>query len=150
MLALRWISATFFIAVATATPIATPTVKEGPSQVQGRALPSGTVTCGSNLYSVSRISSAVAAGGSHVAAGTTVGSNSYPHRFYNYEGLNMWCSSTPSGPWYEFPILSSGSIYTGGSPGADRVVHTTNGTYCATVTHTGASSTNGFVQCLND
>jgi hypothetical protein len=34
------------------------------------------------------------------------------------------------------------------SPGADRVIYTTsNGDYCASVTHTGAASYDGFVQC---
>jgi hypothetical protein len=31
----------------------------------------------------------------------------------------------------QYPILSGGKTYTGGSPGADRVVFNTAGTYCA-------------------
>ena len=41
----------------------------------------------------------------------------------------MWCSGESD--YNEFPILSSGSLYTGGSPGADRVVFSDNGVYCA-------------------
>ncbi|KAJ7598899.1 Ribonuclease/ribotoxin, partial [Mycena floridula] len=49
----------------------------------------------------------------------------------------------------EFPIVSSGD-YAGGSPGADRVISSANnGTYCAVVTHTGASG-NEFVSCGGD
>lgn len=31
----------------------------------------------------------------------------------------------------QFPIMSNGAIYSGGSPGADRVIFNTSGTYCA-------------------
>lgn len=37
-------------------------------------------------------------------------------------------------------------VYTGGSPGADRVVFNTNGEYAGAITHTGASG-NDFVGC---
>ncbi|KAJ7495428.1 hypothetical protein FB451DRAFT_1387458 [Mycena latifolia] len=42
------------------------------------------------------------------------------------------------------------ALPSGGSPGADRVIFNTAGTYCAVVTHTGASETNGFVSCEGD
>lgn len=42
-------------------------------------------------------------------------------------------------------IRTSG-VYTGGSPGADRVVFNTNGEYAGAITHTGASG-NDFVGC---
>ncbi|EIN12043.1 guanyl-specific ribonuclease T1 precursor [Punctularia strigosozonata HHB-11173 SS5] len=113
---------------------------------QRRALPSGTVTCGSHKYSVSQVSSAVSQGYKDYKAGTEVGSNDYPHTFRNDEGLKLYCSGSS---WEEFPILTSG-VYTGGSPGADRVIFDTSGTYCAVATHTGASSTNGFVSCQGD
>lgn len=51
-----------------------------------------------------------------------------------------------SGPYQEFPILQNGNVYTGGSPGADRVVFNTNGAYAGAITHTGASG-NNFVGC---
>jgi hypothetical protein len=155
-------------------------------ELDARALPSGTVTCGSHKYSVSQVSAAVSQGYKYHQNGQTVGSNSYPHQYYDYEDehITLYCSGST---WYEvsdillyllvfcsgttdtrdqpqFPILSGGSLYTGGSPGADRIIFNTSGAYCAyvqlpcpswfaltsplrTVTHTGAASTNGFVEC---
>ncbi|KAL1703256.1 Ribonuclease/ribotoxin [Schizophyllum commune] len=110
-----------------------------------RAWPSGTVTCGSASYSLSAVKAAVSQGVSHLS--NPIGSNSYPHTFNNREGLSMWCSGESD--YNEFPILSSGSLYTGGSPGADRVVFSDNGVYCAVITHTGASG-NNFVSCQGD
>ncbi|KAJ7919659.1 guanyl-specific ribonuclease C2 [Mycena leptocephala] len=125
------------IATALATvAIATPT---------GRALPSGNVECGSTTYTVSQVSAAVSGGFAHV--NNPIGSDSYPHQFRDDEGLQLFCSGSS---WLEYPILSGGKTYTGGSPGADRVVFNTAGTYCAVITHTGASSTNGFVACRGD
>jgi hypothetical protein len=63
------------------------------------------------------------------------------HQYNNYEGFNF----PVSGPYEEFPILENG-VYTGGSPGADRVVFNTNGEYAGAITHTGASG-NNFVGC---
>lgn len=72
--------------------------------------------------------------------------------------------TTCSGTFFEFPILTSG-VYNGGSPGADRVIYDNSGRFCgesglislfphvlkpltiACLTHTGASTTNGFVRC---
>lgn len=66
----------------------------------------------------------------------------YPHQYNNYEGFSFPTAS----PWYEFPILSSYKVYTGGSPGADRVIFDTKGNFDALITHTGASG-NNFVAC---
>ncbi|KAF7327098.1 Guanyl-specific ribonuclease C2 [Mycena kentingensis (nom. inval.)] len=85
------------------------------------------------------------AGFAHV--NNPLGSGSYPHAFRNDEGLRLFCSGNA---WFEWPILTGGTTYSGGSPGADRVIFNTAGTYCAVVTHTGAPTTNGFVSCLND
>jgi hypothetical protein len=65
----------------------------------------------------------------------------HSHQYNNYEGFNF----PVSGPYQEFPIKSSG-VYTGGSPGPDRVVFNTNGQYAGAITHTGASG-NNFVGC---
>jgi hypothetical protein len=46
------------------------------------------------------------------------GSDKYPHQYNDDEGFSF----PTGGPWYEFPILSSYSVYSGGSPGADRVI----------------------------
>ncbi|PBK84620.1 ribonuclease-domain-containing protein [Armillaria gallica] len=109
-----------------------------------RAWPSGSVTCGSNTYSLSAVKSAVSRGFSLID--DPIGSNSYPHTYNNYEGLKLWCSGESA--FNEFPILKSG-LYSGGSPGADRVVFSDNGVYCAVVTHTGASG-DDFVSCAGD
>ena len=69
-------------------------------------------------------------------------SDNYPHRYNNYEGFDF----PTSGPWYEFPILSSHKVYTGGSPGADRVIFDEDGALDMLITHTGASG-NNFVGC---
>ncbi|KAK0469096.1 guanyl-specific ribonuclease C2 [Desarmillaria tabescens] len=103
------------------------------------ALPSGTVTCGSNSYSPTAIQNAITNGVSHLNSPI----NNYPHRYRNYEGLTMRCAGTV---FNEYPILTSG-LYNGGSPGADRVVFDNAGNYCAVMTHTGAPTTNGFVTC---
>ncbi|KAJ7184480.1 guanyl-specific ribonuclease C2 [Mycena filopes] len=110
-----------------------------------RALPSGNVTCGSNVYTVAQVSAAVSGGFSH--RNSPIGSDSYPHQFFDDEGLELFCSGSS---WLEYPILTGGRAYAGGSPGADRVIFNTAGTYCAVATHTGASEENGFVSCRGD
>ncbi|KAJ7080205.1 guanyl-specific ribonuclease C2 [Mycena belliarum] len=110
-----------------------------------RALPSGNVTCGSHVYTVAQVSAAVSGGFAHRS--DPIGSDSYPHQFFDDEGLKLFCSGSS---WLEYPILAGGKAYSGGSPGADRVIFNTAGTYCAVVTHTGASSENGFVSCKGD
>ncbi|KAL5483573.1 hypothetical protein ACEPAI_8805 [Sanghuangporus weigelae] len=117
------------------------------------ALPSGIVTCGSNRYTVSAITAAINAGVRDMESGNFP--DDYPHQYYDEpsEHIQLWCSG--NGPWYEFPIMPDGSIYTSTSshyvsPGTDRVVFTESGTYCAVVTHTGAASYDGFVACDND
>lgn len=66
----------------------------------------------------------------------------YPHQYNNYEGFSF----PTAAPWYEFPILSTYNVYTGGSPGADRIVFDTKGNFDSLITHTGASG-NDFVGC---
>ncbi|KAM0718911.1 hypothetical protein Q7P37_005983 [Cladosporium fusiforme] len=109
-----------------------------PAQIEKRQ---GAVTCGSTSYSASQVSAAVSQGCDYFQAGNQVGSNNYPHRYNNYEGFDF----RSSGPWQEFPITRSG-VYTGGSPGADRVVFNENCAYAGSITHTGASG-NNFVGC---
>ncbi|KAI0796452.1 Ribonuclease/ribotoxin [Irpex lacteus] len=123
------------------------------ASIAGRALPSGTVTCGSNKYSVSELTAAINAGVKDLNSGNLP--DNYPHQYYDEasENIKLYCSG--SGPWYEFPLLPSGAIYTSSesnyqSPGTDRVIFTKSGTYCAVVTHTGAASYDGFVACKGD
>ncbi|CAI6090156.1 hypothetical protein V2G26_006352 [Clonostachys chloroleuca] len=99
-------------------------------------------TCGSNNYSASQVSAAADAACQYYQDGTTAGSSSYPHRYNNYEGFEF---KGLSGPFQEFPIKTSG-VYTGGSPGADRVVITEDCQFAGAITHTGASG-NNFVAC---
>jgi hypothetical protein len=70
------------------------------------------------------------------------GKNKYPHSLDNREGF-PWFTNPP---YYEFPIMSSRKVYTGGSPGADRVIFDDEGNFARALTHTGASG-NAFVEC---
>ncbi|RMZ80081.1 hypothetical protein DV737_g3175, partial [Chaetothyriales sp. CBS 132003] len=130
--------ATFLLAAltATTTTVAIPTLQVRDSCVE---------TCGSTCYWQSDIDAAVKQGYSDYQSGTTVGDDSYPHTYNNYEGFDF----PVSGPYQEFPILSSYEVYSGGSPGADRVIFNTGGDYAGTITHTGASG-NDFVACTAD
>jgi hypothetical protein len=74
----------------------------------------------------------------------TPGDNNYPHKYNNYEGFDF----PDGGPWYEFPVLSSSEAYTGGSPGADRVVFNADGKFQDAITHTDASG-NNFIECAS-
>ncbi|KAH8881979.1 ribonuclease-domain-containing protein, partial [Thozetella sp. PMI_491] len=96
--------------------------------------------CGSVCYWQSDIDAALAKGYGLYKSGSTI--NSYPHQYNDYEGFSFPTSS----PWYEYPILSSYSVYTGGSPGADRVIFDSKGNFDSLITHTGASGDN-FVAC---
>ncbi|KAI1818793.1 ribonuclease-domain-containing protein [Poronia punctata] len=99
-------------------------------------------TCGNICYTQDDISAAVDQGYGYYQDDEQVGDNDYPHQYNNYEGFDF----PDEGPWYEFPILSSYDVYTGGSPGADRVVFNADGVFQDAITHTGASG-NNFVEC---
>ena len=99
-------------------------------------------TCGSTCYWQSDIDAALQQGYAYYQNGQQVGNDKYPHEFDDREGFDI----TISGPWYEFPILNTFKVYTGGSPGADRVVFTGDGTLALVVTHTGATNDN-FLEC---
>lgn len=98
-------------------------------------------------YSQSDIDAAAAAALSYYSQGETVGSGDYPHEYHDYEGFTFLCSP----PYLEFPITTSGT-YSGGSPGADRVVigsisdDESSAEYCAVITHSGESD-NDFAEC---
>ncbi|KAH0610439.1 uncharacterized protein H6S33_011966 [Morchella sextelata] len=88
-------------------------------------------SCSGTSFTVSKIDAAGELALDHLNAGTQVGSNNYPHQFNNREGFkfNAGCNA----PFYEFPVLKNG-LYSGGSPGADRVVigswDGTNAVFC--------------------
>ncbi|KAH8669729.1 guanyl-specific ribonuclease F1 [Tricladium varicosporioides] len=100
-------------------------------------------TCGTVSYTAAQVNAASQKACSYVQAGTTAGSSTYPHTYNNYEGFSF---GGVAGPYKEFPILASGALYTGGSPGADRVIINTACKQAGTITHTGASG-NNFVAC---
>ena len=102
-------------------------------------------TCGSTCYYQSDIDAALNKGYSLYQSGQTLGSNDYPHTETNYEGFDF---AVP-GPYQEFPILNTYKVYSGGAPGADRVVFNTKGQFADLVTHTGASG-NDFLECRKD
>ncbi|OAA60518.1 extracellular guanyl-specific ribonuclease [Niveomyces insectorum RCEF 264] len=99
-------------------------------------------TCGSVCYWQTDIDAAVAKGYSLHQSGQTLGSDKYPHQYNDYEGFTF----PTSAPWYEFPILSSFKVYSGGSPGADRVIFDSHGNFDSVITHNGASG-DDFVAC---
>jgi ribonuclease T1 len=68
-------------------------------------------TCGSQYYSASAVSAAVNKGYDYYTNNQQVGNNNYPHQYNNREGFSF----ATSGPYQEFPILSSGRTYTGGT-----------------------------------
>ncbi|KAK7937764.1 Ribonuclease/ribotoxin [Apiospora aurea] len=98
-------------------------------------------TCGSNCYQQKDIDQAVKTGyGLHQQSQTLA---STPHQYKNFENFNF----PSSAPWYEFPILASAKIYTGGAPGADRVIFDGKGKLDSLITHSGAKG-NNFVSCV--
>ncbi|KAG8751499.1 hypothetical protein FRC11_009317 [Ceratobasidium sp. 423] len=128
--------------------------------------------CDGFTFTSAQVAAAASAAASHVAAGTTVGSNSYPHVFNNREGkrnlhkfqarfdhsqkLKFYLTgftfqSGCRSPYYEFPLFRS-SVYTGGDPSYNRVVigsvSGSNAAFCDVITHYGASG-NNFLQCDN-
>ncbi|KAH6719910.1 Ribonuclease/ribotoxin [Leptodontidium sp. 2 PMI_412] len=99
-------------------------------------------TCGTTSYTAAAVNAASQKACSYYKAGSAPGG--YPHTYNNYEGFKF---GGVAGPYQEFPILSSGALYTGGSPGPDRVIITVPACKQAgTITHTGASG-NNFVAC---
>ncbi|KAI1407865.1 ribonuclease-domain-containing protein [Hypoxylon sp. FL1857] len=107
--------------------------------IEGRVEQAAT-TCGSTYYSATAVNQAAQKACTYYNSGSAPGG--YPHTYNNYEGFSF----DVSGPYLEFPLLSSGSVYTGGSPGADRVVINTSCKLAGEITHTGASG-NNFVGC---
>lgn len=70
-------------------------------------------TCGSTEYSGDAVAKASDAACRMVKDDNAVGSNSYPHQYKNFEKFDL---RSQKGPFYEFPILSNGRVYSGGKP----------------------------------
>ncbi|PYH48309.1 RNase Ms,minor [Aspergillus saccharolyticus JOP 1030-1] len=97
--------------------------------------------CGNTCYWASDVSAAQAKGWSLLEEGKTV--DDYPHVYRDDEGFDF----PVAGTYYEYPILSDYKVFTSGSPGTDRVIFNDNDELAGLITHTGASSYDGFVQC---
>ncbi|GAM83208.1 hypothetical protein ANO11243_011940 [Dothideomycetidae sp. 11243] len=111
------------------------------SSAFGAAILRRQTECGNTYYSADAINAALNQGYDYYSNGEEA--HSYPHQYNDYEGFDF---GGVSGPYQEFPILSSGRLYRGGSPGADRVIFNTNGELAGVITHDGASG-NDFVGC---
>ncbi|KAF2397951.1 ribonuclease [Trichodelitschia bisporula] len=101
------------------------------------------ITCGKSSYTSTQIAAAAQAACNYVQTGDTAGSSTYPHVYRDEEGFTF----AVAGPYYEFPLLKGGKVYTGGSPGPDRVVVNAACGVGGEITHSGASG-NKFVGCL--
>ncbi|KAH8702722.1 Ribonuclease/ribotoxin [Phaeosphaeriaceae sp. PMI808] len=124
------------VALALPTSVVTETSVEG--GIEARQC---FVQCGSTCYTQAQVSTARSAGYNYYKQGSQAGSSTYPHKYNNREGFSFLVA----GPYEEFPLRTSGA-YTGGSPGADRVIFNTAGQRAGEITHTGASG-NNFVAC---
>ncbi|KJZ77270.1 Guanyl-specific ribonuclease F1 [Hirsutella minnesotensis 3608] len=103
----------------------------------------GGTTCGDTDYSATDVDRASTAACQYVRDGGRAGGSTYPHEYRNFEGFAF---RGLEGPFYEFPILSSKRVYSGGRPGPDRVIVTEDCQQAGQLTHTGASG-NNFVGC---
>ena len=70
--------------------------------------PLAATTCGSTYYTAERVNQAAQKACTYYRAGDAPGG--YPHTYNNYEGFSF----TVAGPYLEFPLLASGSVYTCG------------------------------------
>ncbi|KAK0530271.1 hypothetical protein OC842_003980 [Tilletia horrida] len=98
------------------------------------------VTCATKYYTGTQVARAVQLSNSNGAPSST-----YPHTFNNYEGFDFsdYCSDST---YNTYPLTTNG--YTGGAPGPDRVIiGKSSRRFCGSITHTGASTRNGFLQC---
>jgi hypothetical protein len=80
--------------------------------------------------------------------GSPTGQRRYPHHYGNFELLTGWNANCNVALFNEFPLISGG-VYTGGGPGADRVVVEWAGSdvrYCGAITQTGAPT--GEICCV--
>ena len=126
------------LAVAPAVLALPAPIELGSALIEARQ--SCAATCGQVCYYQSTLNNAVSDGYQLYQDGQEQGD--YPHTYNNYEGFDF----PVSGPYQEYPVLSSFKAYSGGSPGADRVIFNTNGDFAGAITHTGASG-NNFVAC---
>ncbi|KAG8709818.1 hypothetical protein FRC08_018003 [Ceratobasidium sp. 394] len=138
------------LVVASGFAAALPTSDATVPQVFKRTITAATGSnCNGYTFTAAQVSSAAQASLSHVLAGTTVGTNKYPHVLDNREGFTYPSGCTVTR--YEFPIFKD-HVYTGGDPSVDRVIigHVSGSSAysCGVLTYQGASG-NNFLQCSN-
>lgn len=75
------------------------------------ALPTPQTTCGTAKYTAAQITAAKNAACNYHRQGTTAGGSKYPESYQDREGFTF---HGVDGPYFEFPILSSGKVYSGG------------------------------------
>lgn len=75
------------------------------------ALPAPQTTCGTDKYTAAQITAAKNAACNYVRQETTAGGSKYPESYQDREGFTF---HGVDGPYYEFPILNSGKVYSGG------------------------------------
>jgi hypothetical protein len=73
--------------------------------------PQSDVQCGRDDYTSDEIQAAADAACQYLQEGTTAGGSKYPEHYNDYEGFSF---GGVSGPYYEFPIMANGNIYSGG------------------------------------
>ncbi|KAK0476156.1 Ribonuclease/ribotoxin [Armillaria novae-zelandiae] len=101
----------------------------------GNDWPSGSITCGNNIYTRSNVERPI-----------PQGLVAYPRKFNNINNLTIQCLG---GSLEEFPILP-GRPYTTGSAGPDRVIYIRaqhEAEYCTVVTRRDGFDGNPFVLC---
>ncbi|KAF3928606.1 hypothetical protein AA313_de0203866 [Arthrobotrys entomopaga] len=105
------------------------------------------VNCEGKSWNLDQVQSASDDSLGHVADGTTVGKNDYPHKFENRERFDF--NADCVAPFYEFPIVQDGE-YDGGPPKTDRVIigsiRGKTAFFCGAVTHTDSEG-NSFKEC---
>lgn len=72
----------------------------------------GGTSCGNTEYSATDINRASTAACEFVQQNGHAGSSTYPHEYRNFEGFEFQGLEPP---FYEFPILSSKRVYSGGA-----------------------------------
>lgn len=97
--------------------------------------------CGWHFYQPPKLAEAIRWGMFYKRVGIFLGFNRYPHEFINKEDFTF----PVEGPYYEFPILRIGKVFTGNHPLEDRVIFTEDGDFAGVVTHRGKQG--GFKQC---
>jgi hypothetical protein len=100
------------------------------------ALPAPQTTCGTDKYTAAQILAAKNAACDYVSQGSTAGGSKYPESYQDREGFTF---AGVDGPYYEFPILISGKVYTGGK---FSIVHD-----LIEITHTDFAGTHRFSWC---